>query len=106
VLSWHRTGTGELSTLLAMQCCDSLLWLIDTVPLLLAAVAGLAGWRHDRLAALIDGLDDTIAQQTSELRHALAAAEATPVRTSIRRLVARTRYASCCPRTMSSTRRC
>jgi signal transduction histidine kinase/CheY-like chemotaxis protein len=76
VVAWSHTGGRDATALVAMQREQTLLWLIDTVPAFLAAVAGLAGWRHDRLTAVISNLDDTIAHQTSELRAALAAAEA------------------------------
>ncbi|MBI4771940.1 MAG: PAS domain S-box protein, partial [Chloroflexi bacterium] len=46
---------------------DPMLWLLDTVPWVLGAVAALAGSRQDRLAGVAAELEQKVAERTAEL---------------------------------------
>lgn len=79
-LSQARLGLNAANFLMA-QTGDPLLWMIDTAPLFLGLLAGLAGIRQDALAArntqlqdregeltsLKNGLEQRVAQRTDEL---------------------------------------
>lgn len=54
--------THELSALAAQQS-EPLLWIIDTAPFFLGAFAGVAGWRQDRVEALVADLREEIRER-------------------------------------------
>jgi hypothetical protein len=58
---------GLSSMVLTAQRQSPLLWIIDTAPIFLGLFSALAGWRQDRLLAVLADREATIAERTQGL---------------------------------------
>ncbi len=67
VEAFSRLGSLAPAALLHAQASSPLLWIIDTAPLFLGAVASLAGRHQDQIAALETGRRDAFVRTAQEL---------------------------------------
>ena len=72
---WVQGGSLTMEGILRIQAAQPLHWIIDTAPLFLGFMAGLAGRRQDQVVRANAGLERQVAERTAELRSAVEAAE-------------------------------
>ncbi len=72
---WIQGTVVTIQGLVSCQSSQPLHWIIDTAPLFLGLMAGLAGQRHDQVVQANAGLERQVAERTAELKSTAEAAE-------------------------------